>query len=143
LQLKVIYIIISFERHDMSILHSTPAPHLVPGEVLARAALKAAACLGLSAKSLAAVLGLSEATLSRMKRRDLALEAGTKPFELAVLFIRMFRSLDSVTGGDEALAHAWLVNFNIALEARPIDKIVTIAGLMDVIAYLDSRRARI
>ena len=127
----------------MSVAQSAPAGLLDPGEVLAKAAMKAAARLGLSAKSLAAVLGVSEATLSRMKRRDLALEPGTKPFELAVLFIRMFRSLDALTGGDEALANAWLMNFNVALEARPIDKIVTIAGLMDVIAYLDARRSPI
>ena len=30
---------------------------------------------------------------------------------------------------------------NLALEARPADRISTIAGLIDVVQYLDARRA--
>jgi uncharacterized protein (DUF2384 family) len=101
----------------------------------------AAERLGLSARVLAGVLGLSEATVSRMKRRDHTLERGSKSFELAILFIRLFRSLDAIVGGDEAVARQWLRNPNIAFAAAPIDKIATIAGLTDVLAYLDARRA--
>jgi hypothetical protein len=109
--------------------------------VLTGAVIRAADQLGVSAKSLAAVLGVSEATVSRMRRKDFLLERGTKPFELGVLFVRLFRSLDAIVGGDEAVAKAWIRNANLALEARPLEKIVSIAGLIDVIAYLDSRRA--
>jgi uncharacterized protein (DUF2384 family) len=87
------------------------------------------------------VLGVSEATVSRMRRKDFVLERGTKPFELGVLFVRLFRSLDAIVGGDETVARAWIKNPNVALDARPLEKIITIAGLIDVIAYLDSRRA--
>ncbi len=31
-----------------------------------------------------------------------------KPFELAVLFLRLFRALDAIVGGDAAAARAWL-----------------------------------
>jgi hypothetical protein len=109
--------------------------------VITKAVTNASERLGLSARTLAAVLGLSEATVSRMKRRDHVLERGSKSFELAILFVRLFRSLDAIVGGDEAVARQWLRNANSAFGAAPVDKIATIAGLTDVLAYLDARRA--
>ena len=111
------------------------------GAVLTKAVVRAAERLGLSARVLAAVLGLSEATVSRMKRGGFTLEPDTKAFELAVLFVRLFRSLDAIVGGDGAVARAWLANPNTALGARAVEKIQTVSGLVDVIAYLDARRA--
>jgi uncharacterized protein (DUF2384 family) len=108
---------------------------------LTKAVIRAAERLNLKGRVLAAVLGVSETTLSRMKRGDFILETDTKPFELGVLFVRLFRSLDAIVGGDEAVARAWLDNPNVALDGRPIEKIRTVAGLVDVIAYLDARRA--
>lgn len=86
-------------------------------------------------------MGLSEPTISRMRKGDYLLGANEKSFELAVFFIRLFRSLDSLFGGDEAVARSWLNSENLVLNGRPVDKITTIAGLTDVIAYLDARRA--
>jgi hypothetical protein len=109
--------------------------------VVTKAAITAADRLGISARSLAAVLGVSEATVSRMKRQDHLLERGSKSFELAVLLVRLFRSLDAIVGGDEAVARQWLRNANAVLGAAPLEKIVSISGLTDVLAYLDARRA--
>ena len=123
------------------------APHIaaaaIPeaGAVITKAAIRAADQLGVTARILATVIGVSEATVSRMKRGEFGLEPGTKPFELAVLFIRLFRSLDAITGGDDKVAASWLANPNTALDARPIEKLQTVSGLVDVIAYLDARRA--
>ena len=120
---------------------SRPEIQLEHGRVLTKAALRAADRLGLSARHLSRVIGLSEPTISRMKRGDYILEEGGKPFELAVLLVRVFRSLDAITGGDDRASRAWMNNANLALGGAPITKIVTISGLTDVIAYLDSRRA--
>ncbi len=109
--------------------------------VLTKATLRAADLLDITARMLALVIGVSEATVSRMRRGEFLLERGTKPFELAVLFVRLFRSLDAIVGGDEAVARAWLKSPNTAFDATPLEKILTITGLVDVIAYLDSRRA--
>ena len=49
--------------------------------------------------------------------------------------------LDAIVGGDNAVARAWLAKPSTVLGARPMDKIQTVNGLMDVIAYLDARRA--
>ena len=111
------------------------------GVVLTKAAVNAADRLGLTARLLSAVIGVSEATVSRLKRQDVLLERSTKPFELAVLLVRLFRSLDAITGGDETVARAWMSAENSALRARPVDRIVSISGLVDVLAYLDARRA--
>jgi hypothetical protein len=109
--------------------------------VLTKAAVSAADRLGLTARILSAVIGVSEATVSRLKRQDVLLERGTKPFELALLFVRLFRSLDAISGGDEGVARAWMMAENTALRARPVDRIVSVSGLVDVLAYLDARRA--
>ena len=109
--------------------------------VATKAALRAAGLLNIKAKTLAAVLGVSEATVSRMHRGEYTLEPGTKPFELSVLFIRLFRSLDAIVSGDRSAASAWLRAPNSALAGIPLEQITTIAGLMDALAYLDARRA--
>ena len=90
---------------------------------------------------IAAELGVSEATLSRMKRGDFLLQPGTKPFELALLFVRLYRSLDAIVGGEDQVAASWLAHSNTALNGKPLDKIQSVSGLIDVIAYLDARRA--
>ena len=120
-------------------LNAVPQPD--PAATVTKAALNAAERLDLTARDLAQVTGVSEAGLSRMRKGALTYAPGTKPFELAVLFIRLFRSLDALTGGDEAVARAWLRNDNTALGRRPLDAIREIAGLTGVIAYLDARRA--
>ena len=116
-----------------------PAPD--PGAVLTKAAIKAAERLGVTGRQLADIVGVSEATVSRCKRSESLLDPGSKPFQLAALFVRAFRSLDAITGGDEAVARRWLTAPNTALAARPVERMVTVQGLVDVVAYLDSRRA--
>ena len=61
--------------------------------------------------------------------------------DLAFAQVPLRHLFDAIVGGDETVARAWIKNQNLALEARPLEKIMTIAGLVDVIAYLDSRRA--
>lgn len=111
------------------------------GTVLTKGVLRAADKLDVKQAALAAILGVSEATVSRMKKGDYVLHANSKAFELAVQFVRLFRSLDEMVGGDEAVARAWLANPNLTLDAKPVEKIRTVPGLMDVIAYLDARKS--
>jgi transcriptional regulator with XRE-family HTH domain len=111
------------------------------GAVLTKAVLRAADRLGLSGRLVADIVGVSEATVSRWKRGESLLEPGSKPFELAALLVRTFRSLDAITGGDEAVARRWLAAPNTALAARPVERMTQVQGLVDVTAYLDARRA--
>lgn len=125
----------------MAYASKTPDLVISEAQVVTKATVAAADRLGLSARTLAGIVGVSEASVSRMKRLDHLLEKGTKPFELALLLIRLFRSLDAITGGDEQVARAWLKNHNTALSGIPAEKILSISGLTDVLAYLDARRA--
>ena len=92
-------------------------------------------------KSLAAVIGVSEATVSRMRSGAYTLQRGQKSFELATLFVRFYRSHDAIVGGDQEVARAWLKNPNTALASAPLTLIQTVPGLMNAIHYLDARRA--
>jgi antitoxin Xre/MbcA/ParS-like protein len=121
-----------------------PRPAPAPTDaaaVMTKAALRAASQLGVSNKVLAAVIGVSEATVSRMRGGAYRLQPGQKSFEIATLFVRLYRSLDAIVGGDDAVAGQWLRNRNVALQAEPLSLIQTVHGLMNVIQYLDARRA--
>lgn len=111
------------------------------GLIVAEAALAAAARVGVTNTVLARVIGRHPSSISRLKDGEHRLKRGEKSFELAVLFVRLYRSLDAIVGGDKVAAAAWLHGENTALQARPIDLIQSVTGLTDVIAYLDSRRA--
>ena len=110
------------------------------GAVTTKALVRAAARLGVSNKALARIVGLSEATISRMGSGTYTL-ADDKSLELALLFIRMYRSLDAMTSGDETAASAWLRSENLALGGPPLTLVQSVSGLVHVLGYLDARRA--
>jgi len=118
-------------------------PDNVPREsaVVTKATLRAADRLDIKNNVLARIVGLSEPTISRMRKGQYTLERGQKAFELAVLFVRLFRALDAIVGGDDTVASEWLKNHNTAFNDTPLEIIQTVSGLTNVIGYLDSRRA--
>lgn len=107
--------------------------------VLAKAALSAAQRLGLNNRQFARVLGTSEASVSRLSR-DRGLRAGSAEASLALLFVRLFRSLDAITGGNEAQTRAWFNAPNHHLGAIPAERVQSVEGLVDVVHYLDAIR---
>src|SRR4029078_7596108 len=117
----------------------TPQP---PGDVVvvSKAVVRAADRLGVSNRTLPKIVGLSESSVSRMKAGEYALEPRHKAFELGLVFVRLFRSLDTVVGGDEVVARAWLRNENHALGGVPLKLIETVWGLTAVLAYLAGHR---
>ena len=111
--------------------------------VLSRATVRAARFLALPQAELADVIGVSAATLSRLANGQRQLEPGSKPWQLAALFVRLFRALDAIVGSDDAAAQAWLRSENSALGGVPLDLIRDPAGLVRTVDYLDAARARI
>jgi uncharacterized protein (DUF2384 family) len=109
--------------------------------IVSKAVVRAAERLGIPGRTLAVILGVSEATVSRMKSGDFALDRDRNAFELSLLFVRLYRSLDAIVGGDAPAASSWFQSHNTVLNARPVDVVQSIPGLMHVIDYLDSRRA--
>lgn len=121
---------------------STPLPAPDRREVLTKAVVRAARALELSQSRVAAALGVSDPTASRMFAEKYLLDPGRKEWELGALFVRLFRSLDSIVASDEK-ARAWLAGDNRALGGRPIDLLARAEGMVRVLHYLDSARGRI
>ena len=113
-----------------------------PGPVLAKAVLSAAGRLGLRHRHVAAVLGSSEASISRLQTGR-GLDPESKEGELALLFLRLYRGLDALVGGDDEKARLWLHAENDHLGGIPADRIRTVEGLVDVVQYLDAMRGRL
>ena len=112
-----------------------------PASVLSKAVMRAAEHLQLSRVALARVLGLSAASVTRLHQGSLELEPDSKPGELGLLLVRLFRSLDSIVGDREA-ARTWLGSENLGLNGVPRDLMLTPQGLVHVVDYLDAHRAR-
>ena len=108
--------------------------------ILSKAVTRAAERLDISRSLLSQVLGLSTPTISRLYNGNYRLEQSRKEWEFALLFVRAFRSLDSIVG-DESTARQWLNSENRALNGRPIELIRHTEGLVRVVQYLDASRA--
>ena len=67
----------------------------------------------------------------------------SKQGELGLLFLRLFRSLDALMGGDEGKSRAWLRAENSHLGGVPAERIRRVEGLVDVIQYLDAMRGHL
>ena len=111
--------------------------------VVSKAVARAAELLGLTNAALARTIGVSEATASRIRSGRHVLEPGSKPYELAVLLIRLFRALDAVVGGDAVSLRSWMAAANHALGGVPRDLVQTATGLVATLDYVDAARARI
>ncbi|MBF0392236.1 MAG: DUF2384 domain-containing protein [Alphaproteobacteria bacterium] len=113
------------------------------GATLAKAVVRAAGLLHFNQAALADILGISPATASRLHSGGYVFDRSRKKeWELALLFVRMFRSLDAILGHEEQ-AKQWLEGENLGLNGRPADLIRTTEGLIRVIHYLDAYRGRI
>ena len=126
--------------------HPTPGRPAVAGErrdsaVLTQASLRTAELLGLSATALARILGVSEASVSRLVAGTRLIAPNSKEGELALLLVRVYRSLDALVGADDAQRKAWMSSPNRALNGVPAEQARRAEGLVTVLAYLDGMRA--
>lgn len=109
--------------------------------VLGKATIRASVELGLSNAALARVIGLSEPTISRVAGGDRGIDPASKEGQLALLLVRVFRSLDPLVGSDPQKRRDWLRSHNKALNGKPTTLIESPQGLVTTLAYLDGMRA--
>jgi len=86
-----------------------------PDAVLSKATLKASALLGLSNAELAKVLGISRPSVSRIASGSRHIDSLSREGEMALILVRIFRSLDQLVGGDSCRRTAWMTSHNKAI----------------------------
>lgn len=113
------------------------------GSTLTAAIARIAEFWGLSNAKLGAILGLSPATVSRLRSGSTIIDPASKSFEAGQFLLRLFRSLDAMLGSDDRAVKHWLATPNLDLGGKPIDEIETMRGLISVCEYVDFYRARV
>ena len=108
---------------------------------MTKAVVRAAGLLEVSQIRIAEILGVSSATASRMASGNYQLTEDSKQWELAALFVRLFRSLDAIVGNDAAKVAAWMESYNQALNGIPRELIESPQGLVMTLQYVDAMRA--
>ena len=111
--------------------------------VLSKAVVRAAEQLGVKQTQLARILGLSPSTASRLAAGSWQLAAESKSWELALIFVRLYRDLSAITGGESRSMREWLNSGNDALGAPPLERMLSAEGLVSVLQYLDAARGRL
>lgn len=110
---------------------------------MTRATLRAAKAWGLSRTELASIIGLSEASIARLESGTRWLARDTKQFEFAALFVRSYVAASTVYASSKASPYAWPRQPSTGLNgAVPLDLMKTVAGLVYVCNFIESRVER-
>jgi len=121
-----------------------PNPLSDRSRVLSTAVAEAARRLGLGSTDLNAIIGTSQPSASRLLNGKYFIPEGSKTWELSAHFIRLYRSVSSLVGGNDELARSWLKSGNQAFDNRhPLEVVKRVDGLLHVCEYLDAHRARV
>ena len=112
-----------------------------PATVLMTAFNNACEALNVSRDDKSEILGVNVATLSR--KVNTGFSPQTKTGELQLHFIRLYRSLYAISGGDNDFMNHWYQTENKALKGAPVTLCKTIQGLLGVNQYLDAMRGKV
>lgn len=113
-------------------------------KILTKAILRLSAFLGFSGKDLSQTLGMSEATITRLHQGKKTISPYDKEGELALLLLRIYRSLNALVGNQHEKAKLWLHSPNHAFQSKtPFQHIKSVAGLVEVTQYLDAMRGKL
>jgi hypothetical protein len=145
--MKILFDIISFEKewfmHMRSLVSQKNTTIEDKKRVLRKALIRVTEQLDIKRQELSAIVGLSESSLSRFfSKQDYYIDPLTKEGELAVLLIRLYRSLDALFGGNSEQCRLWIKNENAHLGMAPIQLIQSIPGLIHTVEYLDAMRGK-
>jgi len=106
--------------------------------LVVKAFLNAGKAFGFTQSDLADIVGRNRSGLARD-----GIDPTTKAGELALLFIRLYRSVYALTGGDpEAMKH-WINTSNRYFGESPRELVKTAEGLVRVNHYLDAMRGKV
>jgi transcriptional regulator with XRE-family HTH domain len=108
--------------------------------LLAKALLNTREQLGLTQQELADIIGVHRTAISRWAEGGLRVHSKTG--ELALLLIRIYRSLFALFGGNLADMQHFLRTDNRHLAAMPLSLMLQVQGLVRVVEYLDAIRGK-
>lgn len=117
-------------------------PQPLADAVLAKALLNASEQLGLKQAQVAAVLGVHRTAISRLKQNP-SLNPNSKQGELALLIIRIARSVYALTGGDKAWIQHFMSTKNKVTGGIPARQMETVQGLISVLQFVDAIRGKV
>jgi Protein of unknown function (DUF2384) len=112
--------------------------------VLSQAVIEAAKRMKIGPTDLGLIVGFSQPTASRLLREKFSIPEGSKEWELSAHFVRLYRSLSAMVGGDDTLVESWIKSPNNAFSQQiPLDYIKRVDGLIHACNYLDAHRATV
>lgn len=112
-------------------------------EIVTEAYLGAGRELGLSLGQLARIVGVSESTMKNYSRGRAAISSA-KNTELSLGFIRVYRALYAILGGNRDQMQHWMATPNRHLRSQaPAELVENYQGLAEVNIYLDAMRGRL
>ena len=114
------------------------APDIDKASVLSEALTNAGKHLGMSQADLGEVVGKNRTAISRG-----GIDPGSKAGELALLFIRCYRALYVLVGGDRQQMQHWMQTENLHTGGVPGEQIKSVQGLTAVLEYLDAMRGKL
>lgn len=106
--------------------------------LLAKALLNAGKAFGFNQTELADIVGRNRTGLVRD-----GIDPASKSGELALLFIRLYRSVFALTGGEPAAMKHWINTENRYFDEVPRQLIGSAEGLVRVNHYLDAMRGKV
>ncbi len=106
--------------------------------LLAKALLNAGKAFGFNQTELADIVGRNRTGLVRD-----GIDPASKSGELALLFIRLYRSVFALTGGEPAAMKHWINTENRYFDEVPRQLIRSAEGLVRVNHYLDAMRGKV
>lgn len=118
-------------------MNTIPAEHPDAGATLAKAVLNAGRSLGLTQTDIGAIIGRDRSALHRG-----GIPPASKQGELALLLIRVYRSLFALVGGTDRDLKHWMYTENRHLGGVPAEQLKSVQGLTRVLTYLDAIRGK-
>jgi hypothetical protein len=119
-------------------MNSVVKPKPDPAHVLAMAFLQAGKAMGLSQAVLARTIDRDRSSISRN-----GIDPETKSGELALLLVRVYRSLFALVGGDAGQIKHWMNTPNRHTGGVPAEQVRTVQGLVGIVEYLDAMRGKL
>ena len=121
---------------------SVPANQLDSSQVLAKAVGNLLNDIKISKSDFSEIIHQSPNTVTRIFKNQ-SLDPKSAPGELALLLIRVYRSLFALNGGNKNAMIHWLNTHNYHIQGVPITEMKSITGLVKVVNYLDAMRGKV